>query len=33
MVNRYIAMHSTAVKNEKWIYPTISEKLSPFPDS
>jgi len=27
------ALHSIAVKIEKWIYPTISAKLTPFSDS
>jgi hypothetical protein len=30
MVSRYITMHSIAVKSEKWIYPTISEKILLF---
>jgi hypothetical protein len=30
MVSRYVALRSTAAKSEKWIYQTISEKLTPF---
>jgi hypothetical protein len=32
MVSRYTALHSIAVQSEKWIYPTISGKLTPFHD-
>jgi hypothetical protein len=33
MVSRHIALHSIAVKSEKWFYPTILEKLTAFRDS
>jgi hypothetical protein len=33
MLSRYTALQSIAVESEKWIYPTISENLTPFRDS
>jgi len=33
MGSRYIALHSIAIKSDKWIYPTISEKLTHFHDT